>query len=153
MSSVIESSVESLDRRLAYGILRFTVGIDMLLHGVTRIFLNNGVNGFAEGLARDFSKSPLPEPLVRGFGLALPFAEAALGVLLVLGWRTRWAAATGGLLMAVLIFGTALRSEWNTIGLQLTYSLLYAILLFLREKYDFYALDTWLARRSRSGNP
>ena len=151
LSTAAESteSAEALDRRLAYGILRLTMGIDMLLHGFTRLFLGKGVTGFAAGIVHDFTASPLPEPLVRLFGLTLPFVEALLGILLVLGWRTRWANVAGGLLMTALVFGTALRSEWNTLGLQLTYSLLYAILLAFRARYDYFSLDGWLHRHSR----
>jgi hypothetical protein len=43
--------------------------------------------------------------------MVLPFAEFVLGDLITLGLFTRWALTLGGLLIAALIFGTALRSD------------------------------------------
>jgi uncharacterized membrane protein YphA (DoxX/SURF4 family) len=47
----------------------------------------------------------LPQGLTHAFGYGLPLAEILLGVLLVLGLGTRWAALGAGLLMAVFIGG------------------------------------------------
>jgi thiosulfate dehydrogenase [quinone] large subunit len=42
---------------------------------------------------------------------------------------TRLALSGGALLMLVLTFGTTLRQDWNTAGLQLIYAVVYAALL------------------------
>lgn len=52
----------------------------------------------------------LPEALVPAFGYALPVVELALGVLLLVGLFTRWAAAATALMMAVFLAGIA--SAW-----------------------------------------
>ena len=49
----------------------------------------------------------LPASLEKLVGWGLPFAEIALGLLLLLGLLTRWAAAAGGLLMVIFIIGVA----------------------------------------------
>jgi thiosulfate dehydrogenase [quinone] large subunit len=99
------------------------------------------VEKFAATIVTDFQATVLPSEMVHVFGLVLPFVEGLIGLLLILGFFTRAGLIAGGLLMAVLIFGTALRSEWNTIGMQLIYVAVYYLLL---SKVDdnCYALDS-----------
>jgi uncharacterized membrane protein YphA (DoxX/SURF4 family) len=47
----------------------------------------------------------LPISVANFLGIALPFLEIAVGVLLILGAATRIAAAVGGSLMVIFIFG------------------------------------------------
>jgi thiosulfate dehydrogenase [quinone] large subunit len=49
------------------------------------------------------------------------------------------------MLIVVLTFGTALVQDWNVTGIQLTYAMAYAALLFLR-RYDGWSIDSWIAR-------
>ena len=95
-----------LDRRLAYLLLRLTLGLNILLHGAVRL---PALGAFAEGMVRQLTDTPLPAVAVRLFGLVLPFLEAAIGLLLTIGLWTRRALVAGGLLVAALVFGTALR--------------------------------------------
>ena len=44
-------------------------------------------------------------------------------MLTTLGLFTRWALTLGGLLITVLVFGTAMRSDWNTVGVQMIYAI------------------------------
>jgi thiosulfate dehydrogenase [quinone] large subunit len=81
--------------------------------------------------------------LVHAFLFALPFVELVLGVLTTLGLFTRWALVLGGLMIAVLVFGTAMRSDWNTVGVQMIYAITYYLLLVNRE-YNRFALDELL---------
>ena len=67
----------------------------------------------------------------------LPFAEFILGALIVAGLFTRWALTLGGLLITVLILGTALRSDWPTVGIQTIYSITYYFLLLHRADNGF----------------
>jgi uncharacterized membrane protein YphA (DoxX/SURF4 family) len=52
----------------------------------------------------------LPVELADGIGRALPIVEVIVGLLLVLGVFTRWAAVVGGLLMVAFVIGIA--SVW-----------------------------------------
>ena len=106
------------DAALAYAGLRLTFGVDMFVHGATRIA--SGPTRFATGLVAQIAPTPLPPTLVRPFGVVLPAVEAVLGVLLVVGLWTRGALVAGGLLMTVLVFGTGLQGRWDTVAMQHT---------------------------------
>src|ERR1700691_1434408 len=130
----------ALDRELAYAVFRLTLGINILVHGAGRIF-GPGVEAFASTTAVEFSKTALPAGLVHAFLVVVPFAELVLGVLTTLGLFTRWALALGGLLIAALVFGTAMRSDWNTVGVQMIYAITYYLLLVNRSSNRF-SVDT-----------
>jgi thiosulfate dehydrogenase (quinone) large subunit len=136
-----------LDRWLAYGILRLTLGINILIHGVGRLF-GLGAGEFATKTSSAFAGTPLPHGVVYAFLLILPFAEAILGALMIAGLLTRWTMTLGGLLIAALVFGTALRSDWSTAGVQMVYAIIYYFLL--RNLVDnHFSLDTLLARHRK----
>jgi thiosulfate dehydrogenase [quinone] large subunit len=132
-----------LDRRLAYLLLRLTLGINILLHGAVRL---PALSAFAEETVQQFADTPLPAVAVRLFGLSLPFLETAIGLLLIVGLWTRWALVAGGLLISALVFGTALRSDWETLSIQMIYGIIYYLLLTGRT-YDYFALDTVCTKR------
>jgi thiosulfate dehydrogenase [quinone] large subunit len=127
-----------LDEALGYGILRLTLGVNIFLHGATRLF--SGVGAFVSATVEQFSHTPLPEASVRIFATALPFLEAVVGFAILIGLWTRWALAGGALLMAALVFGTALRSDWTTVGIQMVYAVVYFLLLMFRA-HDRFSLD------------
>jgi len=143
--SVPQNSSVSLDRRLAYAVFRLSLGITILIHGEVRIF-SLRVDEFAAKTASLFAGTPLPAPLVHAFLTVLPFAELTLGGLIVLGLFTRWALTLGGLLITVLIFGTSLRGDWPTVGIQLVYAIVYYFLLLHRADNGF-SLDALIARK------
>jgi thiosulfate dehydrogenase [quinone] large subunit len=140
----MNASASSLDRRLAYGVFRLTLGVNILIHGAGRIF-GSGAGAFAGKMGSEFAGTPLPYALVHGFLVVLPFVEAIVGVSIALGLLTRWGLTLGGLLITALVFGTALRSDWATIGIQMVYALTYYLLLAnLADNY--FSLDTVLER-------
>jgi thiosulfate dehydrogenase [quinone] large subunit len=126
----------TLDRDLAYAVFRLTLGINILVHGAGRIF-GPGAEAFATTTAAEFTKTAVPMGLVHAFLIALPFAELVLGVLTTLGLFTRWALTLGGLMMTALVFGTAMRSDWNTVGVQMIYAITYYLLLMNRADNRF----------------
>jgi len=134
-----------LDRQLAYLIFRLTLGINILVHGAGRIF-GPGAETFATTTSAEFTKTALPIGLVHAFLFVVPFAELVLGILTTLGLFTRWALALGGLLIAALVFGTAMRSDWTTVGVQMIYAITYYLLLANRSANRF-SLDALLQRR------
>jgi thiosulfate dehydrogenase (quinone) large subunit len=142
MTSTSDST--TLDRQLAYAVFRLTLGINILVHGAGRIF-GPGAEAFASTTAAEFAKTPLPAGMVHAFLMVVPFAELVLGALTTLGLFTRWALTLGGLLIAALVFGTAMRSDWNTVGVQMIYAITYYLLLVHRSSNRF-ALDTLLER-------
>jgi thiosulfate dehydrogenase [quinone] large subunit len=137
---------EALDRALACAVLRLTLGLNILLHGVTR--LASGVDTFASATVGQFRSTPLPEGLVRAFATVLPSLESTLGLLITLGLFTRLALVAGGLLMSALVFGTALRSDWVTLAIQMTYAIVYFLLLAFRA-HDRFSLERLAASHTR----
>ncbi len=125
------------DRHLAYFILRLGTGINFLIHGLVRM---PKLKQFASGMAENFSSTPLPGSLVKAFAYGLPFAEASVGLLLVLGLFTRWAAFGSGLIICALLFGTTLQENWGTAGSQMGYLLVIYFLIAHRE-YNWLSID------------
>lgn len=115
------------DRSLAYALLRVTLGLNIFMHGTSRLLA--GVGSFVTGMTKMFSNTLLPTAVVVPFGYALPWLEAVLGILIIIGLRTREALVSGALLMLALTFGTALRQDWDVAGIQLLYSAVYAALI------------------------
>jgi thiosulfate dehydrogenase (quinone) large subunit len=133
------------DGAVAYLLLRVMIGVNIFMHGATRIAA--GVSAFAAGLVGMFHQTPLPPAFVHAYGVALPWLEALIGLLVLVGAQTRWALIAGFLLMLSLTFGVSLRQDWQTAGLQLTYGVVYAILLAFRQ-YNLLSVDALLAKRS-----
>jgi thiosulfate dehydrogenase (quinone) large subunit len=117
-----------LDRQLAYAVFRLTLGINIFVHGAGRIF-GPGAEAFASTTEAEFSKTVLPASMVHTFLIVLPFGELVLGALTTVGLFTRWALTLGGMMIAALVFGTAMRSDWNTVGVQMIYAITYYLLL------------------------
>src|SRR5260221_4732601 len=137
----------SLGRALGYFILRLSLGVDMPMHYVVRTW---GVSqDFVPVTEKMFVGNLLPMSWVHVFLTILPYFEGLLGVLLVLGLLSRWALTAEGLLVTVLLFGTALRSDWTVVSHQMIYILFVFILLAL-EEYNYYSLDRLLASRRRN---
>ena len=133
-------SPHHLDYVLAYFTLRLALAMNELMHGVTRLFMGAGLSGFLTFTQNQFKDAPLPVWQVRSFATVVPICELIIGVLLIFGLWTRWALTLAALLMVGIIFGTALRSDWQLVFLQMFYSLLYAMMLMWRQ-YDDWSLD------------
>jgi thiosulfate dehydrogenase [quinone] large subunit len=133
--------VRTRDVALAYLLLRATIGLNIFIHGASRILA--GVSSFANSLVPMFQKTLLPAWSVHWFGLALPWVETILGFLVLAGLRTRFALIGGSVFIFVLTFGSTLRQDWESAGLQLIYASIYAALLAFRDK-NVYSLDALL---------
>ena len=60
-------------------------------------------------------------------------AHTAVGLLLILGLQTRLALIVGGLMMTALTFGTMQTENFQNAWLQLTYALVFFVVLALRS--------------------
>ncbi|WP_260738082.1 DoxX family protein [Tunturiibacter lichenicola] len=141
----METESDIRERRTACALLRIVVGVNLTMHGISRII--SGPGEFAAKLVIQFTHAPLPAWSVWAFALILPSIEGILGFLILIGLRTRAALIAAGVLIAVLTFGTALVQDWNATGIQLTYAIVYAALLFL-GRYNGWSIDSWIARNS-----
>ena len=122
----------------AYVLLRVTLGLNICLHGVVR--WTKGLHSFAESLVPLFAKTPLPPWSVFDFGYVIPILEAIVGAAVLFGLQTRRALQAGSILMLVLMFGSSLREDWSTVGIQLTYSVVYCILI-AGVRFDGFGID------------
>jgi len=132
------------DPSLAYALLRLTLGLNICMHGTTRLLA--GVGSFVAGMVKMFQNTLLPGAIVQPFGYFLPWLEAAIGFLIIIGLRTREALVGGAVLMLALTFGTALRQDWEVAGIQLLYSVVYAILI-AALRYNSLSVDRRLLRQ------
>ncbi len=114
------------NRTVAFVAFRLVLGTNFFFHGLARM-LGGGVEGFASGTTKAFAGTPLPPGPVHAFLSVLPYVELILGVLIFFGLFTRWALVIAQLLIAGLIFGTSMRSDWVTVSIQM----IYAVALYL----------------------
>jgi thiosulfate dehydrogenase (quinone) large subunit len=127
----------------SYAVLRFTLGTTFLFHGATRFV--SGWSNFADQMVQNFHNTFLPDFMVRPFALSVPPVEAVLGALLCLGLFTRWTLIAGGLWMIALVFGTTIRQDYSTVGIQLLYAFLFFVLQ-VWQSFNRISLDTLMKR-------
>jgi thiosulfate dehydrogenase [quinone] large subunit len=125
-------------QRLAFLLARLGIGMSFFGHGLVRL---PKLSGFATHMIAPFEKSMLPEALVTPFAYALPFAEFAVGLLLLLGLFTKQALVAGAIVMILLIFGTTAIEQWQNLDSQLVHLAFCAILLAFADQYNSMTLD------------
>jgi len=131
------------DASIAYAILRLTLGVNVGLRGIVRIA--HGPTAFAQGIVKQMEATILPHSLVYAFAASLIWVEAAVGILLILGLQTRLALIVGGLMMTLLTFGTMQIENFQNAWLQLTYALVFFVVLALRS-WNLISLDALLGK-------
>jgi thiosulfate dehydrogenase (quinone) large subunit len=119
------------DASVAYALLRLTLGVNIGLRGMVRIA--HGPAAFAQGIVKQMEPTILPASLVYAFAASLVWVESAVGILLILGLQTRLALIVGGLMMTLLTFGTMQIENFQNAWLQLTYALVFFVVLVLRS--------------------
>lgn len=118
-------------QNVAYILLRISMGVNMLGHGLARI---PKLSAFAEGMSKGFEKSWLPEPFIMAFGTVLPFAEFLIGLMLIIGFKTQWALIAGAALIIVLLFGSSTIENWEARGIQMLYvAIFYVLMIQLKD--------------------
>lgn len=118
-------------------ILRLAIATSLLGHGAVRL---PKLTAFSSWMTESFEKSFLPKVLVVPFSYGLPIAEFTIGLLLLLGLFTKYAAFAGALVILILLFGTSMIENWEAIPSQLIHIIFFAFLLQFIEK-NTYSLD------------
>ena len=150
MASDTRRESKVIDGDLAYLLLRATIGMNILGHGLARVF--SGPEQFASALAASFRSTPLAAALVIQFASALPWIEGTIGLLVLIGLFSRLALSAGAALIIILTFGATLHQDWESAGLQLIYAAVYAALLALSNR-NAYSADALMRRFSSKGEP
>jgi len=132
-----------VDQQLAYAFLRFVFGVNIFLHGFSRLMGEPGA--FLAYLAQKMAHAPISHFFLPIFAAVLPWVEATIGLLLLLGLFTRVAILAGAAVMVLLMAGASLAQDWDVAGLQLIYCVIYFLLLSYRER-NFYSCDAWFGR-------
>ena len=136
--------MKTTDQFLAYLLLRLTIGVNFIFHAIPRFV--TGVGNFRDKLVTDFAKTPVPAPLVYGFGTALTYIELLLGLLLTIGLFTRHTLVAAMLLMMSLMVGTSFQQKWDIVSTQLMYSVVFFILVWTQQA-NLYSVDRTMLGR------
>jgi thiosulfate dehydrogenase [quinone] large subunit len=127
------ASADSSETITAYTIMRVSFGANIMLHGVSRLFMGHAA--FLAYLNHYFEHAHgIPASTLPAFATVLPWVETGLGLLLALGLFTRFALIFGALVITCLVIGTNLAQDWLVSGLQLIYVFLYYYLLAHRDE-------------------
>lgn len=126
------------EKRWAYSLLRFVLGMIFCEHSFVRII--TGIPRFANATTQHLSVGILPHGIIYSYACTIPVIEAILGILLTLGIFLRPTLVAGSLFMVSLTIGSASIQDWNVVGQQLVYSIVFFFLLFFAE-YDAFSVD------------
>ena len=135
------------DAAIAYALIRFTFGVNIMMRGIVRIAL--GLTAFQGYMLAQFKDVPvMPPAFLTSFASVLPFVETLIGFLILVGFQTRTALIAGSLMITALTFGTMLRSDFTIAWLQLDYAIAFFLLLALRS-WNVISIDGMMRSKSK----
>jgi thiosulfate dehydrogenase [quinone] large subunit len=120
---------------LAYTMFRLFMGLNMFLHGAVRLGAN--YQKFIDWTIGVFENTWLPEWLVTLEAHLIPGVELLIGILLFIGFKTRFAVILGFVLMASLVFGMNIVQDWELVNRHLIYVIAFFILMYHMELNEF----------------
>ncbi len=126
------------DKALAYTLFRVFMAINMFWHGAIR--LGPAYSAFVEATQAQFAETWLPMWLVTLEARLIPGIEVVVGVLLLVGYKTRWALVASMILMYTLVFGMIILQNWEIVARHLIYALSFYVLLHNIE-FNAHSLD------------
>lgn len=135
------TSERCIEREAGAFLLRFALGLLFLVAGVNKFL--GGAAQASRSIADAFKDSWLPGLMVEPYAAVLPYAELALGALLVFG-LVRWVALPlGGLLMVSLAFGMLVAGNGAVAAYNMVYVSMFVAALFT-SPWDRWTLDRLL---------
>ena len=134
--------MKTTPQRTAYTLLRMTMGVNFLGHGLVRF---SKLDAFRDWMVGAFQNSILPSFAVTAWGSVLPFLEFGIGLLLILGLFTYRASIAGALVIITLILGSTLIENWEWVGMQMIYGLFFYFLISKVEN-DVFSLSNILLK-------
>lgn len=120
------------DFKTAFFFLRLPVAVSLLGHGLVRL---PKLQTFSEWMLTTMEKSAIPSALIVPFSYILPIAEAILGILLLINFKTKYTLYVSLALMSILIFGSCSIENWSAIEAQLLHSFYLFGLFGFYEKF------------------
>ena len=114
------------NKELAFLMVRVGIGTNLFFHGLVRI---PKLTGFVQGMESQFAETLLPGFMVTPMAYAIPFVELILGIMLLLGVKTRAALVGAAVQMLVLIVGCCFLESWGPINSQMFLLALSALLV------------------------
>ena len=120
------------DFKTTYFFLRLPIAISLLGHGLVRL---PKLETFSNWMVTSMEKSVIPSFMIVPFSYILPIVEFLIGLLLLIGFQTKYTIYSGLVLMSILILGSASIENWSAIEAQLLHSVYLGGLLWFYEKY------------------
>ena len=122
--------------------LRLGIGILFFFAGLNKFLREGGAMGVAESILEGFADTFLPAFLLVPYAYALPYAEIAVGILLILGLFSRPAILFACALLLSLAFGLFVDQNGDTAAMVLNYLLIAAVAFYFISRDNRYSLDT-----------
>lgn len=124
----------------AYTLLRITLGLNILLHGLVRT-PKTRYQAFVAAVQTEFKDTLLPDKLVSVVAQSIPLLESIIGLLILTGFCTGLSILAGFALMILLLTAKSIKQDWYTVSLQMIY-ILYYTLLQAGLRYNTFSLDS-----------
>ncbi len=131
-------------QQTAFALLRITMGVNFLGHGLVRF---SKLNGFRDWMVTTFQDSLIPSFAVTAWGSILPFLEFGIGLLLILGLFTYRVSIAGAIVIIILLIGSTLIENWDWAGMQMIYGLFFYFLISNVEK-NSWSIDNLIKNKN-----
>lgn len=133
------------NRNIASFIARWIVGLLFLMAGIWKVFTLGADVHAQQFFIEGFKEHWIPQWLLRLLGLSIPYIELVVGALVCVGFRTKEALITMGLLLIITTYGHALQTPlFNIDGHTFTRLSLILFVLLAGWEQDKLTLDYWL---------
>lgn len=130
-------------KNTAFFLIRAGMGVNMLFHAVNRFYY--GTSAFSGWMVKEFEPTFLPSFTIGAFAAILPFLEGIVGLLLLLGLKTKVGLVAGASIMIFLIIGSCLISKWDWATYQMVYLIFFYVLMEKVED-NRYSVDHFLSK-------
>jgi thiosulfate dehydrogenase [quinone] large subunit len=121
------------DFRTVFFFLRLPLAVSLLGHGLVRL---PKFHTFSDWMLTTMEKSVIPAFLILPFSYLLSVAEAIIGLLLLINFKTKYTLYSGLVLMSILILGSSSIENWSAIESQLLHSFYLFGLFWFYEKFS-----------------
>jgi thiosulfate dehydrogenase (quinone) large subunit len=118
--------------KTAFFFLRLPIAVSLIGHGLVRL---PKLQTFSGWMIIEMQKSFIPDILIIPFSYILPFAEALIGILLLINFKTKYTLYSALVLMSILILGSCSIENWSAIEAQLLHSFYLFGLFWFHEKF------------------